>query len=428
MQVNEGTVSPRIRELRSPGLRASHAFDIVLRGFTMGSVGTFLLVVVLGIALLELEISPSTSLDFDALLRASMGPVLISGGVMLVAWPIALLVRPVAWTNAAGVFSREHPNDAPPREDRAPSVTPPAIVLQQVGAVVVLVAGFVFVIGIVMMFAMRGESSGEFGAAVMITVIAAVPTVVGVGMLVAGRILVPTQKWVEDLRMQWDQRAEHADQAEWMARVRLPAAEPPRMLRRSEWRGVLPTILYIVLVLGTVVLSLGVLLRKPCRGCSLNEWGVVGEGLIDVFSGTGGLLLIAGGVLCAALWLVLVVRGFVREEVLRRWLRESGNVLIDDERQRAELVRLPGAGTRLTAAMAGIGAAVLIIAGGIAMTDWEGVDASIALGVGIGVLVLAVPVGLVSYGREQALRILARDRMLPGDLREASELDDEDDW
>lgn len=89
---------------------------------------------------------------------------------------------------------------------------------------------------------------------------------------------------------------------------------------------------------------------------------------------------------------------------------------IDDDERVARLLAEPDASSALAMVLAGLGASVLIVAGGIAMVQWQGMDATFALVAGEVLLVASVLVCLLTDRREERFRMLIRDALLPGDL------------
>ena len=414
--------APRIRELTSPALQLVSALHRLVAGFTVGSIATFLLVVVIGLVFEEVGVAAmlGIGLDFDALFRASMIPVLISWGAMTLVWPAVVVARPFALASAAREFAVQHPDDAPPRDVRQEITNTPAKAMGAMGTVLMFIFGVLLLILISMTIYMASESFDSFLISLAAT---------GVGLVLFGigyamhqyqrRTATPQREWAGELQKQWNAAARRADAAEQKARANRPVAELPALAHGGGWAS---TLLAWMLMIGFAVFMLGVLLRQPCRDCDQIEWGPGGENLIAVLSGTGGTLLTLAGVVCAALWLFSTARAFVAQLRMRRWLTTAGEVQVNDkERLAGELARPDGLGL-LALTLAGFGTTVLTIAGGIAMVEWEGMDASVALVLGQAMLFVSVLIGLVAARRETQFRMLLRDALLPGDVLPQAEV------
>ena len=417
--------APRVRELESPGLQITNALFHTLIGLTMGSITTFLCVVVVAIIVEETGLLDLLGIgfDFDALFRASMGPVLISWGVMALAWPAVTIARKFVTFAAAEDLARRHPDSVPPRVVRESLTTPPAKTLRDGGMIACWITGGLVVLCVALSIYMLGENFDSFVISLIITAVAVGLFLIGYAMTVVGRRSEPDQvERLDALRGRWSRQAPRVDRAEREIRRALPVAELPRMLRSSARGGVLATVMGWLFGLGTAVFMLGVMLRQPCRYCEQQTWGAMGESLIDSAASTGGVLLTVFGLLCLALWLFTAGRRIVAEQSLRRWLHDGGRRRIEDEDRMVGLLGDESAASLAGVTLASFGTAVLIIAGGIAMTDWEGVDASIALAAGQALLFASVLVGVFAYRRETGLRTLMRERLLPGDLASPTEL------
>ncbi|MEJ1088224.1 hypothetical protein WDU99_07845 [Microbacterium sp. Mu-80] len=417
--------APRVREIRSPGLQIVTALTNVLIGLTLGSVVTFLGVVVLAIVVEETGVLGllGVGLDFDALFRASMGPVLISWGVMLIAWPTLTVARAFVTLAAVEALIDEHPESVPPRAVRESLKTSPAKTCRDAGTVICWITGIVLALCVLLSIYMAGEDFDSLVISLIITAVVLGLFLVGYAMTAYGRRSAPAQEeLIAGLQSAWGWQVPRADAAERALRKTLPVAELPRMLRTGRRGGAWTTVLGWMLGLGTLIFLFGVLLRQPCRNCEQRTFGPTGESLIDSATSLGGGMLTVAGVICAVLWLVVAARRIVIEEVLRRWLVAGGARRVDDERRVAELLNGESAVSLATMTLAGFGTAVLIIAGGIAMVDWEGVDASIALAVGQGMLFASALLGIFAYHREVGLRVLVRERLLPGNAPNAADL------
>lgn len=416
---------PRVREVASPTLHVVRGLYLTLLGLTLGSITTFLGVVVLAIVVEETRLVDALGLglDFDALFRASMMPVLISGGVMALAWPAVVLTEKYAMFIAVQELAGQHPGSVPPKAVRDMFDTTPAENWRTAGTIICWIAGALVVLFIAMTIYMAGESRDSFLLSLVMLACSAVPVAIGYLLIVGARRAEPEQAvQLAELRTAWKSWARRVDGVDAKIRATLPKAELPRMLRTEPRGGLLVSVLGWIAGLGTAIFMIGLLLRKPCRTCDEQVLNTAGESLIDSAAVIGGGLLTVFGLLSVCVWLFAVGRRIFTESALRRWLAAGERRRVDDRDRIVELLGSDSATSRLTVTLASFGAAVLIIAGGIALTDWEGVDPSIALVVGQGLLFAAVLLGVFSAPREVALRALIRDRLVPGDLPSPAEL------
>ncbi|MEV7618674.1 hypothetical protein AB0N59_00885 [Microbacterium sp. NPDC089321] len=411
--------TPRIRELDSRGMQVTHALVVTAIGMSVTLVATFLAVLVVGIVNLELDGFDEIfglARDLDDLLRAMFAPMLILGAVLLVIGPVVFVARRAAVFTAASTFAAQHPADAPPRDvrDRLRSATPGGS-LETAGVVGVLAFGFLFLVGVMITIGSLVEDPERVQGSVVFMVCAAVAALLSAVAIVQGKRREPAQKRrAEVLQGEWKATARRAAKAERGRRRTYPRAEIPHILRGgSLWW--LYGILYLTVCLGMVVFIVGILLRQPCRFCEPRVLDPFGESAIDVFSGTGGALLIASGVGSAVLWLLLAAFAFAREETLRSWLTRSGGVRLEGE-QRREMLGLPAAMTMLATLLAGIASVVLAVSGGAIAIDWPNFDPPLAWLTGGSLVLAALVVGMLGHRREVRLRMLVRDALMPGDI------------
>lgn len=418
--------TPRIRELDSRGVQVTHALGVTTVAMSVTLVATFLAVVVVGIVNLELDGFGEMfglARDLDDLLRAMFAPMLIVGAALLVIGPVVFVAHRAAVFAAASKFAAQHPTDAPPRDvrDRLRSTTPGGS-LETAGVVGVMAFGFLFLIGVLLTIGSMVEDPERVQGSVTFMVCAAVAALLSGVAIGLGKRREPAQKRrAEMLQGQWKATARRAAKAENRRRRAFPRGEIPHILRGgSLWW--LYGILYLTVCLGMVVFIVGVLLRQPCRTCEPRVLDPFGESAIDVFSGTGGALLIASGVGSAVLWLLLAGFAFAREETLRTWLTRAGGVRLEGEHRR-ELLGIPSAMTMLAALLAGICSIVLAVSGGAIAVDWPNLDPLTAWLTGGSLTVAALVCGMIGHRREVRLRMLVRDALMPGDI---TGRDDED--
>lgn len=411
--------TPRIRELDSRGLQVTHALGVTAISMSVTLVATFLAVVVVGIVNLELDGFGEMfglARDLDDLLRAMFVPMLIVGAALLVIGPVVFVARRAAAFTAASMFAAQHPADAPPRDvrDRLCSTTPGGS-LETAGVVGVMAFGFLFLVGLMFTIGSMVEDPERVQGSVAFMVCAAAAALLSVAAIVFGRRREPAQKQrAEVLHGQWKATARRATKAENRRRRTFPRGEIPHILRGgSLWW--LYGILYLAVCLGMIVFIAGVLLRQPCRSCEPRVLDAFGEGAIDVFSGTGGALLIASGVGSTVLWLLLAAFAFAREETLRTWLTRAGGVRLARESRR-EMLGVPSATTMLAALLAGISSIVLSVSGGAIAVDWPNLDPLLAWLTGGSLALAALVFGMIGHRREARLRMLVRDALMPGDI------------
>jgi hypothetical protein len=411
---------PRIRELDSAALHVTHGLNSVTIGMGVSVVSAFLLVAVLGVMNQELGGALDDLLrlgrDLDGLLRAMFAPILILAGVLLLVGPIGFVCRRAATFAAAHRFAAQHPSSAPPRTVREGLRRTPSDALESAGVFGVIASGLLFVVAGVLLIGAVVENPEDISNLTILLVSAAVAVLISIVATVRGRRGQPVEKQrALALQQQWQRPAKRAGRAERSLRIAYPRAAVPRILRGgSLWW--LFGVFYLTVWLGVAVFIVGLWLRQPGRFSEPRVLDPFGEGAIDVFSGVGGFLIVASGIASVALWLALVVVGFAREEVMRRWLTRAGGVRIADPRQRAELLGLPLAGTMISLMLAGCAAVVLIVTGSAVSVGLPNLDARAAWLTGGSLLLVALVSGMLASRREMRLRMLVRDALMPGDV------------
>lgn len=411
--------TPRIRELDSRGMLVTHGLGVTALGMSVTLVATFLAVVVVGIMELELDGFDDMfglARDLGELLQAMFVPMLILGGVLLVTGPVVFVACRTAVFSAASMFAARHPADAPPRDVRDKlSSTTPAGSLETAGVVGVLAFGFLFLVGVIFTIGSLVEDPELVQGSVIFAAVTIVLVLLSIVAIVSGKRRGPAQKQrAEELQGQWKATAKRAAKGEKGRRRTFSKGEMPHILRGgSLWW--LYGVLYLTVCLGMIVFIVGILLRQPCRFCEPRTLDAFGESAIDVFSGTGGALLIVSGVGSAALWMLLAAFAFAREEVLRSWLTRAGGVRLEGM-QRRELLGMPSAMTMLATLLAGIAAVVLPVSGGAIAIGWPNFDPQLAWLIGGSLVLAAVVIGMIAHRREVRLRMLVRDALMPGDV------------
>jgi len=417
---------PRIRELDSAALQVTHGLNAVTIGMGVSVVSAFLMVVVLGIVNQELDgLDEVLKLgrDVDGLLRAMFAPILILAGVLLLVGPIGFVWRRAATFAAANRFAAQHPSDAPPRTVREGLRRTPSDALESAGVFGIIASGLLLVVAGVLLIGAVVENPEDISNLTIFLVSAAVAVLISIVATVRGRWGQPAEKQrALALQQQWKSPSKRAGRAERSLRLAYPRADVPRILRGgSLWW--LFGVLYLTVWLGVAVFVVGVWLRQPGRFSRPRVLDPFGEGAIDVFSGTGGFLILASGVASAALWLALALFGFVREEVLRRWLTRAGGVRIADPQQRAELLGLPLVGTMISLMLAGCAAVMLVVTGAAVSVGLPNLDARAAWLTGGSLLLAALVSGMLASRREVRLRMLVRDALMPGDVSGDDDVD-----
>lgn len=397
----------------------THGLGVTALGMSVTLVATFLAVVVVGIMELELDGFDDMfglARDLGELLQAMFVPMLILGGVLLVTGPVVFVARRTAVFSAASMFAARHPADAPPRDVRDKlSSTTPAGSLETAGVVGVLAFGFLFLVGVIFTIGSLVEDPELVQGSVIFAAVTIVLVLLSIVAIVSGKRHGPAQKQrAEELQGQWKETAKRAAKGEKGRRRTFSKGEMPHILRGgSLWW--LYGVLYLTVCLGMIVFIVGILLRQPCRFCEPRTLDAFGESAIDVFSGTGGALLIVSGVGSAALWMLLAAFAFAREEVLRSWLTRAGGVRLEGM-QRRELLGMPSAMTMLATLLAGIAAVVLPASGGAIAIGWPNFDPQLAWLIGGSLVLAAVVIGMIAHRREVRLRMLVRDALMPGDV------------
>ncbi|WP_309064533.1 hypothetical protein [Microbacterium sp.] len=400
-------------DVTSPTIAVGGAVRDVLIGASAGTAVTFAVLLVTGILAEETELFGEFTAAADALLRASMGVILLTGLVLAIAWPAFLVAERTALLGALEKRAVTHPDEVPTSALRAKLAVPPGVVLARVGMVVFWIGVGLAALFLITTLLMESGEIGLFmtGGAV---VVAALGWVVG---LIGGRAADRQRERFESLRGGWRRDAARADAVARRRRAALPAGRLPRLLRRrGRHTARLATIGVWVVIAGFVLFYAAVFLRQPCRGCDPRYWAEPGERLIDVLAtiGGGALLVFAAGALAG--WLVSVGGRFLAERTLGRWIRTTSPQRVDEVELRV-ILALPSAGRLTATALAFAGIAALILATGMSWSE-QAVESWPLSAAGAGMLLVGALVGIPAAQAQARLRNDLREHTSSGDLRD----------
>ena len=122
-------------EVSSPGWAFWRAALDTCVGLSIGTLYTFLGIVVVGIVGEEALSSLYWQIDLDPLFRASMGVILLIAAVLAIVVPFVLVAERFAALRAVEASARENPDAVPQRSLRTELAKAPAAYLQTTGTV-----------------------------------------------------------------------------------------------------------------------------------------------------------------------------------------------------------------------------------------------------------------------------------------------------
>ncbi len=260
--------SASFREVLTPGWAFWRAALDTGTGLVVGTLYTFLGIVVLGIVGEEALSTLYWQIDLDPLFRSSMGVILLVGAVLALGVPLVLVAERTAALRAVQVAMAEHPDAVPQHVLRDELAATPSSHLRLTGLIVfwtVAGLGGIFALGVLFTEDLREDPISWIVLAVMAALAA--------GAEVLRRVAVGRQEeeaaLLGELRRRWAQVAIRATAADADRRRTAPEGMLPRWLSTPSAR-VLDRV--AVVLLAATFVSLGafmvsVFLRQQCRTC-----------------------------------------------------------------------------------------------------------------------------------------------------------------
>lgn len=408
--------SASFREVLTPGWAFWRAALDTGTGLVVGTLYTFLGIVVLGIVGEEALSTLYWQIDLDPLFRSSMGVILLVGAVLALGVPLVLVAERTAALRAVQVAMAEHPDAVPQRVLRDELAATPSSHLRLTGLIVfwtVAGLGGIFALGVLFTEDLREDPISWIVLAVMVALAA--------GAEVLRRVAVGRQEeeaaLLGELRRRWAQVAIRATAADADRRRTAPEGMLPRWLSTPSAR-VLDRV--AVVLLAATLVSLGafmvsVFLRQQCRTCDPVYWNEPIENGIDVLSlGSGAAIAVCAGVSAVA-WTGGVLLQSAREIALARWAAAAGSRRVDTERIRPLLTE-NRALVRLQLGLSALGAGGVIVGTAAVWAEWRNMDAPTVLLASACAIALGVVVGWSDAPRSRRERQAIREAAAPGDV------------
>ncbi|WP_311879698.1 hypothetical protein [Microbacterium forte] len=408
-------------EVSSPGWAFWRAALDTCVGLSIGTLYTFLGIVVVGIVGEEALSSLYWQIDLDPLFRASMGVILLIAAVLAIVVPFVLVAERFAALRAVEASARENPDAVPQRSLRTELAKAPAAYLQTTGTVL-----FWCLVGLGALFALAvvfTEDLREDGVVWAVLLVFAVLALAAAMLRRLGRRLVER----DDARMRdhwsrWKQlvpRAEASDSDRREAAIR---AAVPQWLstpsRRTLGRVARALLTATLVSLGAFMIS--VFMRQQCRNCDPVYWNEPIENGIDVLSLSSGAALAVCAALGILAWVGGVVLQFARERALASWVSDGASRSVD-----VSLVEPLLSGNRsmvrLQLGLTAVGAGAVVVGMGALWAEWAAMDTRAVLLTAVVLIALGLAVGWADARRSRRERQLARDALFPGDVGRVDE-------
>ncbi|CAN7228770.1 hypothetical protein LJR044_000879 [Microbacterium foliorum] len=408
-------------EVSSPGWAFWRAALDTCVGLSIGTLYTFLGIVVVGIVGEEALSSLYWQIDLDPLFRASMGVILLIAAVLAIVVPFVLVAERFAALRAVEASARENPDAVPQRSLRTELAKTPAAYLQTTGTVL-----FWCLVGLGALFALAvvfTEDLREDGVVWAVLLVFAVLALAAAMLRRLGRRLVGR----DDARMRdhwsrWKQlvpRAEASDSDRREAAIR---AVVPQWLstpsRRTLGRVARALLTATLVSLGAFMIS--VFMRQQCRNCDPVYWNEPIENGIDVLSLSSGAALAVCAALGILAWVGGVVLQFARERALASWVSDGASRSVD-----VSLVEPLLSGNRsmvrLQLGLTAVGAGAVVVGMGALWAEWAAMDTRAVLLTAVVLIALGLAVGWADARRSRRERQLARDTLFPGDVGRVDE-------
>ncbi|MDR6140626.1 hypothetical protein QE375_000180 [Microbacterium foliorum] len=408
-------------EVSSPGWAFWRAALDTCVGLSVGTLYTFLGIVVVGIVGEEALSSLYWQIDLDPLFRASMGVILLIAAVLAIVVPFVLVAERFAALRAVEASARENPDAVPQRSLRTELAKAPAAYLQTTGTVL-----FWCLVGLGALFALAvvfTEDLREDGVVWAVLLVFAVLALAAAMLRRLGRRLVER----DDARMRdhwsrWKQlvpRAEASDSDRREAAIR---AVVPQWLSTPSRRtlGRVARVLLTATLVSLGAFMISVFMRQQCRNCDPVYWNEPIENGIDVLSLSSGAALAVCAALGILAWVGGVILQFARERALASWVSDGASRSVD-----VSLVEPLLSGTRsmvrLQLGLTAVGAGAVVAGMGALWAEWAAMDTRAVLLTAVVLIALGLAVGWADARRSRRERQLARDALFPGDVGRVDE-------
>ena len=390
-------------------------------GVGVGTLYTFLGIVVIGIVGEEALSSLYWQVDLDPLLRASMGVILLVAAVLAISLPLVLVAERYAALRAVEESARTNPDAVPQRALRTELAKAPASHLRAMGTVLFwCLVGLGAFLALAVLFT---EDLREDGVTWAVLLVVAVLTLGAALLRRLGRRLVER----DDARMsdqwaRWKHLVPRAQAADVDRRESAAQAVVPRWLSIPSRRtlGRISRVLLTAALASLGAFMLSVFMRQQCRGCDPVYWNEPIESGIDVLSLSSGAAIALSASLAIVAWIGGVGLQFAREISLARWVSD-GLARRVDVSLIEPLLSANRSMVRLQLGLSALGGGAVVFAIGALWAEWKGMDVPAVLVVAVTLIVAGFVVGWADARRSRRERQLARDTMFPGDVGAAGQ-------
>lgn len=403
-------------EVTSPGWAFWRALVDTCIGLIVGTLYTFVGIIVVGIVGEEALSSLYWQIDLDPLFRASMGVFLLAAALLAALVPVVVVAERFAALRAVEAAALENPDAVPQHSLRQTLQASPAALLQKTGTVVfwcVVGLGALFALGVLFTEDLREDAVSWVALLVIAVLAAGAAAVRRLGRRAVERVgpRMSTQ-W-----SRWKRLVPLAERRDADRRDAAMRTVVPRWLAVPSARtvGRISKILLTATLLSLAAFMLSVFMRQQCRTCDPVYWDEPIENGIDVLSLTSGAAI----AMCAALgivaWLGGVVLQFSRERALVRWVSDGVPRRVDTSLVES-LLSGNRSMVRLQIGLSVLGAGALIVGTGAIWADWTAMDARWPLVAAVVLIASGFVIGWADSRRRRRERQLARDALFPGDV------------
>lgn len=403
-------------EVSSPGWAFWRAALDTCVGLSVGTLYTFLGIVVVGIVGEEALSSLYWQIDLDPLLRASMGVILLIAAVLAITVPFVLVAERFAALRAVEASAGENPDAVPQRSLRMELSKAPATHLQTTGTVLFwCLAGVGTIFALAVLFTEDLREDGVIWAVLLVFAVLAL----GAAMLrkLGRRLVERDDARMRDQWSRWKQLVPRAQAADADRREAAIRAVVPQWLSTPSRRtlGRIARVLLTATLVSLGAFMISVFMRQQCRNCDPVYWNEPIENGIDVLSLSSGAALAVCAALGILAWIGGVVLQFARERALARWVSDGASrrvdvslvePLISDNRSMA----------RLQLGLSAVGAGAVVVGMGALWAEWAAMDTRAVLLTAVVLIALGLVVGWADARRSRRERQLARDALFPGDV------------
>lgn len=404
------------REAMSPGWAFWRALLDTCVGLVVGTLYTFLALLVGGIVGEEALSTLYRQIDLDPLFRSGMGVILLAGAVLALVVPLVLVMERSAALRTARAVAHEHPDAVPQSVLRDELRTPPSSYLRTTGLITfwcVAGLGGIVALGVLFTDDLREDPLSWIVLGAMLVLALAAELLRRAG----ARREAKEKPLLAELHQRWSQLVLRATRADEARRATAAEAAAPPWLTTPNARTLDRTamVLLAATAVALAAFMLSVFMRQQCRTCDPVYWDEPIENGIDVLSlGSGAAIALCAG-LSAVAWMGGVVLQASREIALARWVAAAPPRRVDPALVQPLLTQ-NRALVRLQLGLSTAGAGGLIVGTAATWAQWQGMHAPTVLLTSAALIVGGFVVGWSDAPRSRRERQAVRDALSPGDV------------